>query len=306
MKYSRVLVLLLMVSAVNMLSAQTNVTLGSTQLVDVSERQLRILKEAEKLPDFQRKKILLDSLYTPFSILWDSQWPNADAFASWMLDTGLSRIMEFQTRSDKLDRSRLEEYWTQTLSAVTQLTGYQTEGNCYLYFGPGTVHLRRKDTAYMALDLSLPEHFNAAAISELFPHYISKMTFEEQHGFSDDLAYRIVEGGLSCFVTYQFHNGNITKAEALGYDNEAFDYCVREEEKLFGLLSGMLQRDSESTNNRAADDFKQEINRLYDIIGFYLGFRIVEAYTEKFGTDSWRELYVLPPAEVLVKSGLFP
>ena len=35
---------------------------------------------------------------------------------------------------------------------------------------------------------------------------------------------------------------------------------------------------------------------------YWLGFRIVEAYTRKYGPDSWKDIYDMPVKEVLDKS----
>lgn len=295
-----------MILSANFLNAQSGYGRGENQFVDISKKQLRLLREVGDLPNNQRGKMLLDSLYIPFSSLWKGYWPDSDAFISWIEETGLSKIEEYGSRSVKIDRIKLEEYWTQTLESVVELTGYAPKGGCYLYFGPGTLKWYSPDSKHVFIDLSRPEHFNAAAISELFPHYISKLIFAEQQQSIADLAYRLLDGGLACFATYQFHQGAISKAEALGYDTEAYDYCVREEETLFRLLPKLLQQDANHSLSEADSDITEETNRLYDIIGYYLGLRMVEAYTDQFGKDAWRELYSMKPADAIAKIALLP
>jgi uncharacterized protein YjaZ len=39
-------------------------------------------------------------------------------------------------------------------------------------------------------------------------------------------------------------------------------------------------------------------------VGYYLGYRIVEEYVRRRGPDAWRELYDLPLAEILARSGV--
>ena len=128
-----------MILSSNFLNAQSGYGRGENQFVDISKKQLRLLREVGDLPNNQRGKMLLDSLYVPFSSLWKGYWPDSDSFISWIEETGLSKIEEYGSRSLKIDRIKLEEYWTQTLESVVELTGYAPKGGCYLYFGPGTL-----------------------------------------------------------------------------------------------------------------------------------------------------------------------
>ena len=38
--------------------------------------------------------------------------------------------------------------------------------------------------------------------------------------------------------------------------------------------------------------------------GYFLGYQIVAAYVQSHGTDSWKQLYDLPVAQILRASGL--
>lgn len=288
------------------LNAQAFEEAGENQFIDVSVRQLKFLTEAMDLTDGLGDDLLKDSVFTAFPVLWGSYWDDADSFISWAKGIGFSKIQDFRIRSERIDREKLRQYWNQSVLAVMEVTGHVPQGACYVYFGPDKLQQKLNGPSNVFIDLGLSEHFNAAAISELFPHYISKMIFAEQQGFSEDLAYRLLEGGLACYTTYQLHQGAISKAEALGYEDEAYAYCVREEAQLFQMLPKLLLEDGKMLTTQSDAEVAEEAHRLYDIIGYYLGFRIVEGYVDRFGTEAWRSLFTMKPADAIAQSGLLP
>ena len=114
---------------------------------------------------------------------------------------------------------------------------------------------------------------------------------------------RILDEGFACYVSFRIRQGAITKAEALGYTDEAFEYCRQKEPSLLGLLRQFVASEDPEVSNSFADRGVHVSEGYPGAIGYYLGFRIVEEYVARNGADSWKDLYVLTPEEALEGSG---
>ncbi|MFM1879202.1 MAG: hypothetical protein RLZZ241_2068 [Bacteroidota bacterium] len=267
--------------------------------------QIRLLYVLDKLPETSRKDYVLDSLYLPYREIWDSYWSTPDSLVEWVSATGLPQLGFFRNRMQRVGMDKIQQYWGEALAEVRELTGRVPSGACIVFFGPGTQSSRISDSGALLLDLNFPELNNAVLIGELLPHQLSKQLYFEQHREPIDELYALINAGLASQVTYALRKGNLTKAQALGFTEEAFAYCIREEDKLFLALNKILKA-VKAPGLAAENDTHPAGLRLPEEIQYYLGYRIVESYIELHGESAWDDLFKLPPLEVVRQSGLLP
>lgn len=284
-------------------AAQEDAAPIALNFIDLTGAQIRILDTLDKLPEADQKAYVLDSLYRPYSEIWDAYWSTPDSLLEWVDATGLPQLGFFRNRMQRVSVEKVRQYWGEVRAEVLELTGMAPTGACILFLGPGTQSSRISDSGALLLDLNFPELNNAVIIGELLPHQFSKqLYFEQQREHFGELS-ELINAGLACHVTYQLRNGNLTKAQALGFSEEAFTYCIREEDKLFLALSKMLK--SGNTPALAVEkDTGPDRIKLPEEIQYYLGYRIVESYAELHGQKAWNALFKLPPLEVVRQSGL--
>lgn len=286
-------------------AAQEDAVPISPNFIDLTGAQIRILDALDKLPEADHKAYVLDSLYRPYSEIWEAYWSTSDSLLEWVSATGMPQISFFRNRMQRVGVEKVRQYWGEALAEVDKLTGRTPTGECMLFFGPGTQSSRISDSGVLLLDLNFPELNNAVVVGELLPHQLSKQLYFEQHREHFGELYELINAGLACHVTYQLRKGNLSKAQALGFSEEAFTYCIQEEDKLFLLLSKMLKSGNTPALAVENDTGPNRI-KLPEEIRYYLGYRIVESYAELHGESVWNTLFTLPPLEVVRQSGLLP
>ncbi len=274
------------------------------EIVDFSARQLRLMEAWQASPGAQRDSVMLDSLYRPYEHLWSGYLGQPADFLDWLNQEGYNGLEAFRSRARALDLQKLGGYFRETAIAMAAFTGHTPQGRWYIFFGPQWTNLGGFGDGTMLIDLAHPENGNTAAISAFFPHELNHQIYAATQPQGKAVLRRIVDEGFACYVAYRFRQGVVSKAEALGYTEEAFDYCREQEASLLGLL----RQFAASTDPEVSDSFADRGVHLSEgypgAIGYYLGFRMVEEFVARNGADSWKEIYEVSPETVLERSGL--
>jgi len=274
------------------------------EVIDLSGLQLRLMEAWQNRPGAARDAVMLDSLYQPYEKLWGGYLGGPDDFLEWLNGDGFAQLEEFRSRARALDLDKLGAYFRETVAAMTEFTGHSPRGRWYVLFGPRWTNLGGFGDGTMLIDLAHPDNENTAAISQYFPHELNHQIYAATQPGGKAVLRRMVDEGFACYVSYQYHKGAFSKAEALGYTEEAYEYCRIKEPSLLGLLQQFASSDDPEVSNGFADRGVHISEGYPGAIGYYLGFRIVEEYVARNGAGSWKDLYVLAPEMVLERSGI--
>ena len=274
------------------------------EIIDLSGRQLRLMEGWQGRPGAERDSLMLDSLYRPYQRLWSGYLGGPADFLEWLNGDGFAQLEDYRSRARALDLDKLNAYFGETVNQMTEFTGHAPQGRWYVFFGPHWTNLGGFGDGTMLIDLAHPDNENTAAISQYFPHELNHQIYAATQTGGKPVLRRILDEGFACFVSFRFHKGAITKAEALGYTEEAFEYCRLKEPSLLGLLQQFAASDDPEVGNRFADRGVHISEGHPGAIGYYLGFRIVEDYVARNGADSWKDLYVLTPETALERSAI--
>ena len=115
---------------------------------------------------------------------------------------------------------------------------------------------------------------------------------------------RMVSEGLACYATYVYGTArSLTPAQALGYTEGEWTWALAHEADLIAAAKSTLYSRERGDLNRVASRSERLVNEGPTAAGYYLGFRIVEAYVKGHGPASWVDLLRLPVREVLMRSG---
>jgi hypothetical protein len=277
---------------------------GDLEVIDLSGRQLRLMAAWQNQPGAERDSLMVDSLYRPYQKLWSGYLGGPGDFLEWLNGDGFAQLDYFRSRALALDLDKLNAYFGETVEAMTEFTGHSPKGRWYVLFGPHWTNLGGFGDGTMLIDLAHPDNANTAAISQVFPHELNHQIYATTQPSGKAVMRRILDEGFACYVSYRFHKGTISKAESLGYTEEAFEYCRQKEPSLLGLLQQFVSSDDPGISNSFADRGVHVSEGYPGAIGYYLGFRIVEEYVVRNGADSWKDLYLLTPEEALEGSGL--
>ena len=274
------------------------------EVTDLSGRQLRLMEAWQDRPGPERDSLMLDSLYRPYERLWSGYLGQQADFLEWLNGDGFARLEDFRSRARALDLQKLNAYFGETVNNMTEFTGHAPQGRWYVFFGPQWTNLGGFGDGTMLIDLAHPDNANTAAISQYFPHELNHQIYAAAQTGGKAVLRRILDEGFACYVSYRYHQGAISKAEALGYTDEAFEYCRVKEPSLLGLLQQFISSDDAGVSDSFADRGVHVSEGYPGAIGYYLGFRIVEEYVARNGAGSWKDLYVLTPEAALERSAI--
>jgi uncharacterized protein YjaZ len=183
--------------------------------------------------------------------------------------------------------------------------GRRPTGTWYLVFGPGCTNMGGLGEIGMVADFTnmAPD---SAAVADLLPHELThQLHFEAAENDPDHgtVLYRIVSEGLACYAAWVYGSGRMTPALAILYGHSQWDWALEHEDALIQAVLPILSSRERADIDLVAHRGKRLIPNGPGAVGYFLGFRIVEAYVAAHGADSWLQLYDMPVAEVLVRRG---
>lgn len=265
--------------------------------------------------------LIVDKVYKPHPYLWDSCLAQIfgdagkrfkqNGMVAWNKTLFENQPGLFQ-KLDTLLLLSFDSLFSAHLKGITQLTGYKPKGKWILYLGP------HKDLSMlggcsvngMAIDLAHPQ-ITTEILTQAAPHEFEHMVFEELRkndpDWGTDLGATIDEG-LACYFTYEYFNRQLPMWQVTEQmTKEQFQWYLDHEKEIFEKSLPYFEtkdgKDKSFTCNCKAGGCKKLFPDAPKTICYFLGFRIVEAYTKKHGKNSWTDAYKIPMRQLLKESG---
>ena len=264
--------------------------------------------------------LIINKVYRPHQILWDSCYAmifgdeNAKKFnnASGMIAWNRSLYPKNKLLFNKLTRQLLAMNVDSTLAVnlkrFNSLVKYKPRAEMSFLFTPiQGIGFGGCNANQFALELNYSNTDLNYTIKKGIPHELNHLAYEKrkikdpQKGSA--LAQAIDEG-FACYFTWVFFDRKIPKNEVVERMTAAeWQWYLDHETELFKKLSPFFADktgDNPLLRNNKHKLFPDAPKTLF----YWLGFRIVEAYVNKHGKNSWKEIYDLPVQEVFNRSGI--
>jgi hypothetical protein len=271
---------------------------GCVTVHDVWKPQLSVLQRtaahsAERLAAFDA------DVRQPYAELWQSYVGTSAAFSRWVRD---QLEMEHDARSTLPVELAIARLVAETTSGMMAYTGRGGCGEWYALFGPGRTDMGSFGNRRIVIDfLGMPSDTDADDIRVILAHEVNHLMFGERRELDPDAAtvlYRMIDEGFAAYIAHHYSGATGSPAHALSWSEEELAWALRHERELWT----MLQRYFDSTHPDVFDAFfMYDQHVLPDApgkIGYFLGYRVVEAYVKRNGADSWRALYDMDVAEI--------
>lgn len=276
---------------------------SNIQIIDFSKTQIDLMNSVISEPIEKRNSILIDSIYKPYSYLWQSYIGDESSFIYWMNNTAFNEIETYNLKTKTINLTKLNEYFFHTVEEMEKFTGHKAFGKWYVFFGPKWTDLGGFSDGTMLIDLAHEANQNLNDIQQFFPHEINHQIYSNTIKMNNNaVLYRILDEGFACYVSYLFHKGGTTIADELVYSDAEYNLCVENEQELITLLRESYTSDSENLSDNFANRDYHFLDKFPGAIGYYIGFRIVEEFVKENGKDSWKRIYTISPEQVLEES----
>ena len=109
--------------------------------------------------------------------------------------------------------------------------------------------------------------------------------------------------GVACYATYAYAAGRLTPAQSIGYTAAEWAWAITHERDLVVAATPFLHSRERAQLDRFAARNQQLVDSGPTAAGYFLGFRIMQAYMAQHGPTSWTDVIDLPAQEVLSRSG---
>jgi hypothetical protein len=275
-----------------------------TRIHNVWRDQLRLALSLADASGRERVEAFLDSVYRPHEAFWQGYVGGEDGF--------VRRVARRWADLERDPRTAIPVtvdvggMIVETNRMATTLAGRPPRcADWYLVYGSGVANMGGLGTGEMLVDFFGFSRDHGEDLRIYVPHEAAHVLYGGRPRDLEDgtLLALMLSEGFATYFSVLFHDGAVSPAEALGYSPQEWDWAVSHERTLWELAdSELMSRDVDLIRRfRAAR--KRLLPDAPGKIGYFLGYRILESYVRRHGTDSWADFFELPLREILSKSG---
>lgn len=264
--------------------------------------------------------LIVSNVYQPHKQLWDScyamifgpenakKFNNPSGMIAWNRTIYPKNKLQFDKLTRQLLGMRLDSILAFNLKKFNGLVKYKPAAEMSLLFTPiQGIGFGGCNANQFALELNYSNNDLNYIINKGIPHELNHLAYEKrkikdpQKGSA--LAQAIDEG-FACYFTWVFFDRKVPQNELVERMSATeWQWYLEHEEELFKKLSPYFA-DKTGDNPLLRNDKFKLFPYAPKTLFYWLGFRIVEAYVNKHGKNSWKDIYDLPVQEVFNKSGI--
>jgi hypothetical protein len=282
---------------------------SSLRIVNLYRIQGAILAGAAERPADSTIALLAGAVYRPYAGFWQGYLGDETAFRRWAARL-LDSTHPIHRRLEPLLDVGLDRRFIEGVEWIDRTTGRRPQGTWFLVFGPGWTDMGGLTGIGMVADFTMMEP-DSAAIAAILPHELAHQVHGVAPGRADDpdrgtVLERIIGEGFATYVAWVHAGGRLSPAQALVYDPAEWEWALAHERALFDAVRPLLSSRLDEDLDFVAARSRRVLPGGPAAAGYFIGFRIVEAYVARHGPDSWTAIFDLPVGEVLARSGYAP
>ena len=286
------------------------------QIVDISQKQLALYNKHLITDSVQRMKIFQDSLYHPYKEVWNGYVGSMNGFDVTVHYYGIKNINALNQKNKAFYSESNKQIILTTLfkikKGIEKLTERSPIGKWYLLYGPSSTDLGSIGNGTMLIDFASSDIKDVKSITKWFPHELNHQIHsntKKKDSINSVLA-RCISEGFATYVHKLYFNiiekdKNYSTAMSLAYSEEELKEAEKEWEFIFSYFKNNYSSTDQNMISKFGSRNAKIKENLPGAIGYFIGFKIVEAYVSKHGSESWKDIYTLSSEEVLEKSQIF-
>jgi hypothetical protein len=273
---------------------------GSLRVINLYKLQGVVLHETAGAPSDRAIERLVREVYAPYTRFWAGYLGDEAAFRAWvpkLLEPG----HEIHSRLEPLLDVALDRRFIESVEWIERTTGRRPDGTWYIVFGPGWTDMGGMGEIGMVADFTRMQP-DSTSIANLLPHELAHQVHGSSRTNDPDagtVLHRMISEGFASYVAWVYSAGARTPAQALGYTEEEWSWAVEHERELFDAVRGIIDSHERRDSDRIAARREHLIPGSPGAAGYFLGFRMVQAYVAAHGEGSWMGIFDLPVREVL-------
>lgn len=308
--------------AVNIINAQTKIDLvtykkvmqledsvslfnGQLKLCNVFKKQIQVIYENQDKPETILKQALVEKTYLPYKNLWSSYVGDQDIYINEvMMPLIKDSLSLLNTKGLSFASNKIDNYFKKLSRQMEKISGRKPKGLWFIAFGSGVTDMGGFGGGKMVLDLT---HYKTSTnyVELILPHELNHQIFDLSSK-EDTTAcglYRCINEGFAVYMNQKILGNKHKLNEYLQYSESELHYCLTNEATIFSKIYPFLLTDNKDHAIALADRGQKIFKNGPGAIGYFIGYKICEAYIKKYGINSFKDIYTLPVREILEKSG---
>lgn len=278
---------------------------GNLKIINIFKVQVKTIYENQDKNINEFKNAIIQKTYVPFNEFWTGYVGDSNTYFEEII-TPLLRdsVNLIEKKSVLFDNGKIDTYFKKLATQFQERTGYFPRGKWYLAFGSGVTDMGGFGGGVMVLDLT---HYKTSIdyVKFILPHELTHQIFDftNQEDTSAKGLYRIINEGLAVYINEMLVGSKYKLHEYLQYSEQELSYCMNNESIIFTKLKPFLFTNNSEHAIALADRGQKIFKECPGAIGYFLGYRICQAYVMNNGPDSWKDLFTKPVKEILQQSG---
>jgi len=189
-----------------------------------------------------------------------------------------------------------------------EMTGLRGCAEWYLVYGPGYASMGGLSDGRMLVDFfALGGDFDTEDMRRVVSHEVAHvLRGQASQPEAWTVLNVIVSEGVADYYKSVYWGDELNDAEVLGYSRSEWDWAVAHESELWRIAHNQL----EDTSRTITDRYQRSDLRLHPEgptrVGYFLGYRISEAYIARHGRDALIDLFRFRTRKILDDSGYSP
>ncbi|MGE5090528.1 MAG: DUF2268 domain-containing putative Zn-dependent protease [Bacillota bacterium] len=279
---------------------------SSLHVVNLYKLEGVALRETAGQPQSAIVDRLVHDVYAPWTTFWNGYLGGEGDFREWATGKLLAPDHPVRTRMAALLDVGLDRRFIDGTDWIRRTTGRRPRGTWYIVFGPGWTDMGGLGGIGMVADFTKMQP-DAEAIAGILPHELTHQVHGSSPARANDpdrgtVLDRIVSEGFASYVAWVYAGGRRTPAQALMYPEDGWSWALAHEADLRVAAAPLLRSKRREDVDRVSSRSEHLIAGSPGADGYFLGYRLVQAYVAKRGRDSWKEIYDLPVADVVTRA----
>jgi len=262
--------------------------------------------------------MIIEKVYEPHKALWNNCYAmifgeeNAPKFNTPVGMVAWNKIIYpenkifFDKRAKTLLDMNLDSILNTNLTKFNELVPYKVESKISILFTPITgILFGGCDNDQFSIELNYKEQDIAYTINKGLPHELNHLAYDPlrvDDPKKNTSLRQTLDEGFACYFTWIFFNKKISKYEAVENMNETeWNWYLKNEKKIFQDINQYFD-DESGDNPLLRNDNFELFKDAPKSLNYWLGFRIIEEYVKKNGSESWKDIYEMNVQDVLDKS----
>lgn len=279
---------------------------SSLHVVNLYKLEGVALRETDGRPQAEVVDRLVRDVYAPYTSFWNGYLGAEGDFREWAAGKLLAPEHPVRTRMAALLDVGLDRRFIDGTDWIRRTTGRKPHGTWYIVFGPGWTDMGGLRDLGMVADFTKMQP-DAGAIADILPHELTHQVHGASPGRVNDpdrgtVLDRIVSEGFASYVAWVYGGGRRTPAQALMYPAAGWTWALAHEADLRAAAAPLLPSRRREDVDRISSRSEHLVAGSPGADGYFLGYRVIQAYVAKRGRDSWKEIYDLPVAIVVARA----